>query len=330
MPKSQTPKSSTKRKAASSEPSPTPTPRKKVKKEVVPAQSLARDDRAAVPIDVTFEGEAVAGAVKDGRFGLTLKLEGLGAFSLVKTVTFICPCLFEADANAIPQLVFTEGEFEGNQAIILKPAKAFPFLRLPENIRQIVYKVYFAANGIIGKEIVLEGRRTNKDIYAKSYSEGSKNRVALLAASNSIYDEAVPVLYNHALKLESTTAVVDFMAQCRASMKTRLQDVEIKNWVKTQSRIAMHNLSNAVNIRRLHIDAGVSSDGDPVKAAKVFYTDASKFLEAVSGKSGEKGAGVDVLSFGKQALTSKEGKSAQPWSDTMKEEFMAELKARMR
>ncbi len=143
-------------------------------------------------------------------------------------------------------------------------------MELPDEVRGPVYKIYFAVNGIIGKEIVLEGRRPDKDIYAKSYAEGSQNRVALLAASKKIYEEAAPILYEHALKLESTTAVVDFMAQCKDSLKTKLKNVEIKTYVKTQSRIALHNLSNAVNITRLHIDTGVSSDGDPTKAAKAF------------------------------------------------------------
>ncbi len=58
--------------------------------------------------------------------------------------------------------------------------------------------------------------------------------------------------------------------------------------------------------------------------------DASKFLEAVSGKMGAKGAGVNVLSFGKQALTVKEGKTTQPWSEEMKETFLEELKAKMK
>lgn len=45
---------------------------------------------------------------------------------------------------------------------------------------------------------------------------------------------------------------------------------------------------------------------------------------------GAKGAGVNVLSFGKQALTVKEGKTTQPWSEEMKETFLEELKAKMK
>jgi hypothetical protein len=79
--------------------------------------------------------------------------------------------------------MFTEGEFEGQQAVIIKPAKAFPFERLPEEVRERIYKVYFAPGGVIGNDIVLEGRRSSRDVYAKSYSEGSKNRVSQISPS---------------------------------------------------------------------------------------------------------------------------------------------------
>ncbi|KAK5172013.1 uncharacterized protein LTR77_003650 [Saxophila tyrrhenica] len=313
-PEPKTPQSKSKRKAPAESPPPaSPTPRKKVKKEPLPTSTLQQDSRAAVPIDATYEGEPVAQLVKHGKFGLSLKLEALGAFNLVKT------------------LVFTEGEFEGHQAIILKPAKAFEFARLPEEVRKRVYKFYFAASGIVGKEIVLEGRRPDKDIYAKSYAEGSKSRVALLAVNKAIYEEAAPILYETALRLESTTTLVDFISQSEESLKSKLNNIEIKNFVKTQSRNALNNLSNCPNITRLHIDTGVSGDGEPVKAAKTFWLDASKFLEAASARMGEKGAGVEVLSFGRQAFTSKEGKgTAQPWPEEMRKEFIEELKGKMK
>jgi hypothetical protein len=79
--------------------------------------------------------------------------------------------------------MFTEGDFEGQQAVIIKPAKAFPFERLDKEIRERIYKVYFAPGGVIGNDIVLEGRRSSRDVYAKSYSEGSKNRVSQISPS---------------------------------------------------------------------------------------------------------------------------------------------------
>jgi hypothetical protein len=93
----------------------------------------------------------------------------------------------------------------------------------------------------------------------------------------------------------------------------------------------MRGLSCAINVTRLHIDVGIFGTGDPNKAATEFWKDASKFLEAVSAKKGEKGAGVDVLSLGRMALTLKEGKgNPQPWTEPMRAEFVQALKGKMK
>lgn len=79
--------------------------------------------------------------------------------------------------------MFTEGPLEGFQAIIIRPEKAFPFLNLPKDVRARVYRWFFAPKGVSGGGIPVEGKRANKDVYAKGYADGSKNRVALLAVN---------------------------------------------------------------------------------------------------------------------------------------------------
>lgn len=92
----------------------------------------------------------------------------------------------------------------------------------------------------------------------------------------------------------------------------------------------MRGLNPAVNLTRLHFDTAVSTSSDPKKAANEFWKEACKFLEAVSAKKGEKGSGVDILSFGRTALTHKDSKgSAQPWTEAMREEFLDALRAKM-
>ena len=228
--------------------------------------------------------------------------------------------------------MITEGEFEGLQAVLLRPAKAFPFLKLPEEVRNRIYKIYFAPGRVIDNPIVIEGRRnSNKEMWAKAYSESSKTRVGLLAVNKEIYKEAVPILYAHNLLFDSTSTLLDFLSQTPAEVKPRLRNITAKHLVKTQSRNCFLNLSPATNITRLHIGAGVASEADPAKAAKTFYGDAYRFLEAVGAKKGDKMGGVDVLSFGKQALVTKdEKKNAKPYDEEMREEFMDTLKSKLK
>lgn len=102
----------------------------------------------------------------------------------------------------------------------------------------------------------------------------------------------------------------------------------------------MHFLAEAQNLARLRIESGVycgSEPADPVKAAKAFYADAYKFLEAVGGKGkgegeevGKKDAGVDLLEFGRLALVCKdEKKVVRPWDQEKVEEFRECLRERL-
>lgn len=93
----------------------------------------------------------------------------------------------------------------------------------------------------------------------------------------------------------------------------------------------MHFLAEAKNLTRLHIDSGVFGEGDPGKAAKTFYADAYKFLESIGAAKGVKDAGVDVLDFGKTALTYKdEKKHARPWAEALVVEFKDALRQKLK
>ncbi|KAK4550057.1 hypothetical protein LTR36_003024 [Oleoguttula mirabilis] len=289
-----------------------PTP-KKAKQPAV-YKSLAKDAGAAIPIDVVHEGQSVqAKLAKTGVYQHVLKLEAPSAFSVVKTI------------------VFTEGPYEGQQAIIIRPAKAFPFLKIPKELRARIYGFYFAQKGVVGESIVLDGKRANKEIYAKTYADGSKNRVGLLGVNKELHNEAIPIFYAHTLKFESTSTLLDFLSQIPTSVRPLLHSLEIKTYIKTTSRNAMHFLSEARNLSRLRIEQGVFSEGDPNKAAKVFYADAYKFLEAIGAAKGIKDAGVDVLDFGKTAFTFKDDKKvAKPWAEGLVAEFKENLRGRLK
>lgn len=233
----------------------------------------------------------------------------------------------------MPQIKFTSGEFEGCEAIILQPAKPFPFLKVPKEARAKIYTFYFAPNRITNSEIALEGKRTtNKDIFAKMYSEGSKYRVALLTVNNEVYDEALPVLYNHMMRFESTTTALDFLGQLPNPVRPRITKISIKSYLKTTARNAMHFLAESPNIANLHIESGVYAGDEPAKAAKEFYDAAYKFLEAVGARKGGKTAGVDVLGFGKEAFTYKPGedKKKRAWDEEMVEDVKEELKTKLK
>ena len=186
---------------------------------------------------------------------------------------------------------------------------------------------------MVNSEIVLDGRRKteSKDIYAKTLADGSKNRVALLAVNKEIHAEAVQILYSHTLKVENTTCLLDFLGQLQHAVRPRITKVWIKQYVKTTCRNAMHFLAESPNVSALHIENAISIENNPLKAARNFYMDAYKFLEAVGATRGDKAAGVDILTFGKAALQSKDEKKAlKPYEDENVEAFRKALKEKLK
>ncbi|KAI7269563.1 hypothetical protein KC352_g8414, partial [Hortaea werneckii] len=307
-----------------------PTPSKQTPSKATPKKAkepptykqLSKDNTGdATPVEVSFEGDSIQAKVKKtGGFGHVLKLDSSASFTLLKNV------------------MLTEGPHEGHQAIIIRPAKAFEFLKLTKEIQARVYEYYFAQKGVVGETIVLDGKRANKEIYAKTFAEGSKTRVGLLAVNKEVHNEALPIFYAHTLKFESTTTLLDFLSQIPTSIRPRLHSLEIKSYIKTTSRNAMHFLAEAQNLVRLRIDSGVycgSEPADPSKAAKTFYADAYKFFEALGGKGkGEEGAGkdagVDLLEFGRLALVCRdEKKVVKPWDQEKVGEFWECLRERL-
>lgn len=158
-------------------------------------KQLAKDNTGdATPVEVSFEGDSIQAKVKKtGGFGHVLKLDSSASFTLLKNVSASSnchPCFRHPRRiwlmHLFSQVMLTEGPHEGHQAIIIRPAKAFEFLKLTKEIQARVYEYYFAQKGVVGETIVLDGKRANKEIYAKTFAEGSKTRVGLLAVNKEV------------------------------------------------------------------------------------------------------------------------------------------------
>lgn len=186
---------------------------------------------------------------------------------------------------------------------------------------------------MVNADIALEGKRPrNKESYAKMYCESSKYRVALLAACKEVHEDAVQILYDHTIRFENTTTLLDFLGQLQQGVRARLRRVSIKGFVKNTARNAMHFLAESPNMVNLHIESGMYTGEDPAKAAKEFYDSAYKFLEAVGARKGDKTAGVEVLTFGRDAFLFKAGedKKKRPWGEDRKDEFKDALRTKLK
>lgn len=153
-------------------------------------RTLAVEDGLTAAIDVKYEGTEQAPALAAGGYSMTLKLDAPNAFGIVKTVSKPpIPVVLPKSPLTCAQTILTEGMHQGLQAIIIRPAKPFKFVDLPETVRNTVYRMYFAPKGLteLHVPIVLDSKRTvDKKPYSKSFADGSKNRVGLLAVNKIV------------------------------------------------------------------------------------------------------------------------------------------------
>ncbi|KAK6436068.1 hypothetical protein LTR95_007747 [Oleoguttula sp. CCFEE 5521] len=241
-----------------------PTSAVKKKKEPVKYTPLFKEvGGLPVPVDVTFMGESVQSkAGKPGTFSHTLKLDATAPFELVQTY------------------VANTGQYEGAQVIILRPAKPFPLLKLPEELRQRIYNFYFAPKG---EAITVDTKRKNGGgvMYAKTYAEGSKFRIALLVVSKEVNKTATPVFYSQPITVPDTTSLLEFLGSVPNYAKCMLRDLTIKS-VQRNPRTAFSFLQEASKLRKLTLKSWYYHNEEPTKAATVFWSEASKLLEALA------------------------------------------------
>ena len=79
-------------------------------------------------------------------------------------------------------------EYEGHQVVLIKPSQAFKFLKLPKEVRNRIYKFLFFTKGQGAVPIVIDGKRKYepKDPFAKSFAEGSQDRIAILKVNKEV------------------------------------------------------------------------------------------------------------------------------------------------
>lgn len=99
----------------------------------------------------------------------------------------------------------------------------------------------------------------------------------------------------------------------------------MKLYQKANARNAFNLLSEAPNLKKLKFEAGITSETDPAKAAKTFYSECFKLLKTIGAAKKDPAAGVNILHLPKSAFTAKVDDKSK-WTDDMVAEFKEALK----
>jgi hypothetical protein len=107
-------------------------------------------------------------------------------------------------------------------------------------------------------------------------------------------------LYNNELIFSDSAALYSFMLNISTTSAKQLKHIRLKDWahgrgIKAYNHACFAVLTQATDLKTLHLDKMGGWANTPPGSASKFYRDAFPWLEAVAAAKGKCDAGVDVL-----------------------------------
>ncbi|KAH0284544.1 hypothetical protein KCU71_g16255, partial [Aureobasidium melanogenum] len=94
-------------------------------------------------------------------------------------------------------------------------------------------------------------------------------------------------------------------------------------YTSSMAYAGMNMLADCRNLKKITIVGGVGVNSTPEKAAKNFFTESGRLLQAlVYAAHGDKDAALDVITFGKKCFTMKEEVNMVEWDEENMETFV--------
>ncbi|GAM88514.1 hypothetical protein ANO11243_065470 [Dothideomycetidae sp. 11243] len=244
----------------------------------------------------------------------------------------------------VDSVMLEEGVHAGHMALVLRPARPFQFMRLPEETKRDILRLALAPEGYLAGKILVATK--NNVVASKNYAEGKKDRLGFMRVSKTVNQAAQslvddsngrqlyllsrPLLYGNHFKFDDTTTLMNFLSVRSLEVKAIFTNIEIATYKKSSSLAALQTLADCTNLRRVHISTGVNLNATPEKAAKAFLQDAGHFLRSMSNARGGVDAGVNVLRFGRSqrcfGVKESDGE-IRAWNDEERDRFADLLKA---
>ncbi|KAI4694366.1 hypothetical protein J4E81_006583 [Alternaria sp. BMP 2799] len=215
----------------------------------------------------------------------------------------------------------------------LPKRKIFPFLKLPAEIRNIIYEyTLIDPSGINLVGVFKHKRRNVERISAKlqaSLVEGSswsdahrmsnsvrKNQeekpaplvTSLLAVSKQIHQEGVDILYGkNEFIFTDSFALYNFMINLGPNRSKSLKTLRILGWLHGRAMKAYNHSCFAVlvwatNITAFHIDSQIGWYRASKYGADQLYRDAFPWMESVGMARGKVDAVVDIIKLGEECI----------------------------
>ncbi|KAI9710134.1 MAG: hypothetical protein M1820_002936 [Bogoriella megaspora] len=277
-------------------------------------KTLPVENNATVAADVLYAGDSLQASPlpKEEGYGHDLKFLSSSPY-ILKTVVAVM-----------------DGPYAGCTAVLLQPPNPFPFMKLPLELRDRIYKMLLLPDG---QSLTINAKSNQRQpVTASGYS--SKNRLALLAVDKQIRTECFSIVYGRtSFVADSSATLIKFLVMLNVNTRLHITDLTIKNYVKRDINTLFLLLADFKNLDRLHINH-YPVNGGPVKVARAFHTDTFSWLGARASAAKAENWGdeeaykkqvLKPLSFGNKCFNSGE----EPYTKAEMAMFLEELKKKI-
>ncbi|CAO1596975.1 hypothetical protein XANCAGTX0491_000802 [Xanthoria calcicola] len=163
-----------------------------------------------------------------------------------------------------------------------KTAQGFPFMKLPPEVRNMVYKEVLEDTSIINL-IALGDTKKVREVRGKPallrydpemppvtpYSQGQSDRLMLLRASKAIHDEAYPVYYGrNTFFCRGFSALRGFLGTLKPEYRRSIRSLSFYVWGDPAAK-SIRLLQGCVSLQYLHIDCTTVRLWDDLKSDSV-------------------------------------------------------------
>ncbi|CAO2655170.1 Nn.00g102340.m01.CDS01 [Neocucurbitaria sp. VM-36] len=205
----------------------------------------------------------------------------------------------------------------------LPKRQIFPFMKLPAEIRNMVYayalidpsginlvatfkhkrrtveRVSEETQSNVASRFYYQPGRLNDEVRAKCEVPISL-APSLLAVSKQVHYEAREVLYSNEFIFADTFALYNLLINLGPSGAKQLKTLRLLGWgygraMKAYNHACFAVLAWATNITAFHIDCTTGWRQSPKSSAEQIYRDAFPWLEAVGRETGTVDAAIDII-----------------------------------
>ncbi|KAF2111513.1 hypothetical protein BDV96DRAFT_184259 [Lophiotrema nucula] len=216
----------------------------------------------------------------------------------------------------------------------LPKRKIFPFMKLPAEIRNMIYGyslhdprgIYLLSETVkyrrtVGRapwhfmERIMEEHRTGNEFDERDDEEREQQRAqerswwmkpsllapGLIAVNKQINEECRDILYGNDFHFGDTLALHSFMVNIGPRAASLVESITLRGWSggrgmhKAYNHAAFAAMISATNIKKFAFKTSISWGGKPMWVARQLYRDSFPWLEAVGVAKGRFDAAVDLI-----------------------------------